>query len=60
MPGLVPGIHVLTLRAKRAWMAGTRPGHDAEIDRAQAGGSAARKHQAYANAPIRFLSAASE
>ena len=25
MPGLVPGIHVLTHRARKTWMAGTSP-----------------------------------
>ena len=25
MPGLVPGIHVLASRSKKAWMAGTSP-----------------------------------
>jgi hypothetical protein len=29
MPGLVPGIHVLaSVRQKKTWMAGTKPGHD--------------------------------
>jgi hypothetical protein len=29
MPGLVPGIHVLTaLKQEKTWMAGTKPGHD--------------------------------
>jgi hypothetical protein len=31
MPGLVPGIHVLaTTYVRKAWMAGTMPGHDDE------------------------------
>ncbi len=25
MPGLVPGIHVFVIRAKKTWMAGTSP-----------------------------------
>jgi len=33
MPGLVPGIHVLTAEEKeRTWMAGTTPGHDGKVD----------------------------
>jgi hypothetical protein len=31
MPGLVPGIHVL-LRLSKTWMAGTKPGHDEEVE----------------------------
>jgi hypothetical protein len=28
MPGLVPGIHVLTVcQQQKTWMAGTKPGH---------------------------------
>jgi len=33
MPGLVPGIHVLTAPLQeKTWMAGTKPGHDEERD----------------------------
>jgi hypothetical protein len=28
MLGLVPGIHAFLLEANKAWMAGTKPGHD--------------------------------
>jgi hypothetical protein len=29
MPGLVPGIHVFAApKARKTWMAGTKPGHD--------------------------------
>jgi hypothetical protein len=29
MPGLVPGIHAIaTQAARKAWMAGSKPGHD--------------------------------
>ena len=31
MPGLVPGIHVFARElVRKAWMAGTKPGHDEE------------------------------
>src|SRR5665647_543998 len=31
MPGLVPGIHVFSVTSSKAWMAGTKPGHDEKM-----------------------------
>jgi hypothetical protein len=34
MPGLVPGIHPLTvIEARKTWMAGSKPGHDEGLSR---------------------------